>query len=180
MRTLHVIPFEGIGLLKLGMSPEQILDAITEEWSNLNLFGNNNIQISKDTEDDGYSLRYIKGSFFFMVYYINDRAVEISVDREMSNRMNVVLYDVDVFNTPAEEVINSVRHFSKYSYDAEDELLSTNYVFNDIGIRLWREEAFHEKLLSDKAYMEKMSMIIEEMYRYLYFDIITVRKQAGN
>lgn len=174
MRTLRIIPNVGIGLLELGMSPDQILVAIKTECCDLMVPGKN-IEISKDEEDDGYTLRYITGSFFFMVRYRNDNAKEISVDRDLGKAMNIALFDVDVFNTPAEEVVNYTKQFSKCSYDAKDEQLSTNYEFDDIGIRFWREEPFHKKLLSDKAYMEEMSSVIEDMYRYLYFDIVTIK-----
>ena len=174
MKTLRVSPNVGIGLLELGMSPNQVLAAIKTECCDL-LVPGKDIEMSKDKEDDGYTLRYITNSFFFMVRYRNDRAIEISVDRELGKAMNVALYDIDVFNTQAEEVVDCLKQFSKCSYDAEDEQLSTNYEFDDIGIRLWREEPFHKKLLSDKAYMEQMDMVIEDMYRYLYFDIVTVK-----
>lgn len=176
MRNLVVNPHVGLGSLKLGMSSDQILESIKSVIFDLNTTCNEDIQISEDKEDDGYTLRYITGSFFFMVRYLNDKAIEISVDRELSRSVNIVLYDLDVFNTPVEDIVNYLKRFGICIHDAEDEQLSTNYEFNDIGIRLWREEPFHEKLLSNKEYMEKMSMIIEEMYRYLYFDILTVKK----
>ena len=174
MKTLRVLPNVGIGLLELGMSPNQILAAIKTECYDLIVPGKD-IEISEDKEDDGYTLRYITGSFFFMVRYRNGTAIEISVDRELGNGINVVLYDIDVFNTPVEDLVNYLKRFDECIYDTEDEQLSTNYEFNGIGICLWREEPFHEKLLLDRAYMEKMSLVIEEMYRYLYFDIVTVK-----
>lgn len=175
MRKLVVTPHVGLGSLKLGMSSEQILDAIKSEMDDLTVICNRDIQVSEDKEDDGYTLRYIIGSFFFMVRYRNGTAIEISVDRELGNGINVVLYDIDVFNTPVEDLVNYLKRFDECIYDTEDEQLSTNYEFNGIGICLWREEPFHEKLLLDRAYMEKMSLVIEEMYRYLYFDIVTVK-----
>ena len=174
MKALRVKPNIGIGLLKFGMSPNQILAAIKTECDDLIVPGQD-IEMSEDKEDDGYTLRYITGSFFFMVRYRNDKAIEISVDRELVRTKKVVLYDVDVFNTPAEEVVDYAKRFSKCSHDAEDEQLSTNYEFDDIGVRFWREEPFHKKLLLDNVYMEEMSLVIEDMYRYLYFDIVTVK-----
>ena len=103
MRKLVVTPHVGLGSLKLGMSSEQILDAIKSEMDDLTVICNRDIQVSEDKEDDGYTLRYIIGSFFFMVRYRNGTAIEISVDRELGNGINVVLYDIDVFNTPVED-----------------------------------------------------------------------------
>lgn len=176
MRKLLITPKVGIGALKLGMSPEQILDAINEELSDLPDVTNRNMQIAEEKEGDGVTRRYIKGSFFFMVHYRNNEAIELSVNRDVRETMKVILYDIDVFLTKAEEIVNQLKERSRYIYDGEDELLGTDYDFHDIGIRFWRDGVFHEKLLLDKDYMEEMQFVIEEEYRYLYFDIVTVKQ----
>ena len=38
----------------------------------------------------------------------------------------------------------------------KDLQLGTEYFFSEIGVRLWRERAFHPKLLKDPLYMEEM------------------------
>ncbi len=78
-------------------------------------------------------------------------------------------------NKPADLATLEYFGLTKTPWHKEDEQLGTDYVFPEVGIRLWREEPFHPKLLSDKEYMEKMRMVIDEMYRYLYFEIIGVR-----
>ena len=174
MQSLSVIPHVGIGPLKLGMSPEQILEAITLlrfEWP---LPNTREIQISEHDEDDGFTLRYQDGSFFFMVRYRDNRAVEVAVDYSLSEHAIIMLYDIAVFQTPAEQLVASLKQLSPCSYDMEDEQLSTNYEFTDIGVRLWREEPFHPKLLSDESYMKDMALVIDDMYHYLYFEIIAV------
>lgn len=175
MKSLSVIPHMGIGPLKLGMSPEQIIAAINQIRSEWTLPDNREIQIAEDKEDDGYSLRYVHGSFFFMVRYRNNQAVEISVDNELRNHAIIILYDLDVFKTPAEQLVLFLKQFGTCSYDSEDEQLSCDYEFDSIDIRLWREQPFHLKLLSDETYMKDMELIIDEMYQYLYFQIITVK-----
>lgn len=157
------------------MSPKQILDAINQIRSEWSLPDNREIQISKDNEDDGFSLRYLYGSFFFMVRYRENRAVEVAVDHELREHAIIMLYDIDVFQTLAEQLVTSLKQYSSCSYDMEDEQLSTNYEFNDIGVRLWREQPFHQKLLFDQSYMKEMALVIDEMYRYLYFEIIAVK-----
>lgn len=178
MNVLPVVPYIGIGPLKLGLTPEQILDAIHQVRSAFQLPGNREIQVSEDREYDGFSLRYQDESFFFMVRYQNNRAVEVAVDDALRERARITLYDLDVFQTPAEQCITFLKQFSPCSYDLDDEQLSTNYEFDDIGIRLWREHPFHPKLLSDESYMKEMSLVIDEMYRYLYFEIIAVKRQT--
>ena len=176
MRKLLITPKVGIGALKLGMSPEQILDAINEELSDLPDVTNRNMQIAEEKEGDGVTRRYIKGPFFFMVHYRNNEEIELSVNRDVRETMKVILYDMDVFLTRAEEIVNQLKERSRYIYDGEDELLGTDYDFHYIGIRFWRDGVFHEKLLLDKDYMEEMQFVIEEEYRYLYFDIVTVKQ----
>lgn len=174
MKQIEVIPHEGIGPLKLGMSPEEIvrtLEQLHTEWSCREKF-----VISKDTEADGcYTLRYTDEASFFMVSYKDDKAVEISVNSLLREQAVITIYNMDVFKTPAEELVNDLKKLSSCTCDWEDEQLGTDYAFPEIGIRLWREEPFHPKLLSDKEYMEQMKMVIDEMYRYLYFEIIGVR-----
>lgn len=175
MKSLSVIPHVGIGPLKLGMHPNQILDALYQIRFELSLPYNREIQISKDKEDDGFSLRYLDDSFFFMVRYRDNQAVEIAVNLVLREHAIIMLYDMDVFQTLAEQLVTSLKQFSFCSYDMEDEQLSTNYEFNDIGVRLWREHSFHPKLLSDESYIKEMALIIDEMYRYLYFEIVAVK-----
>jgi len=175
LKSLSVIPHMGIGPLKLGMSPEQIIAAINQIRSEWALPDNRKIQISEDKEDDGFSLRYVHGSFFFMVRYRNNQAVEIAVDNELRNHIIITLYDMDVFQTPAEQLVLFLKQFGICSYDSDDEQLSWNYEFDNIGVRLWREHPFHPKLLSDESYMKEMEQVIDEMYQYLYFQIIAVK-----
>lgn len=75
-----------------------------------------------------------------------------------------------MFKADAEEMINALKRKSPCFYDLDDEQLSTNYEFPDIGIRLWREQPFHKKLLLDNDYMD-------EMYQYLYFQIAAVKSR---
>ena len=174
MKQIEVIPHEGIGPLKLGMSPEEIvrtLEQLHTEWS-----CREQLVITKDTEADGcYTLRYLDDASFFMVSYKDDKAVEISMNSLLREQAVITIYNMDVFKTPAEELVNDLKKLSSCTCDWEDEQLGTDYAFPEIGIRLWREEPFHPKLLSDKEYMEQMKMVIDEMYRYLYFEIIGVR-----
>ena len=174
IRYLHVIPHEGIGPLKLGMSPQEILIALERlrtEW-----ISQHAIDISKDSYTDGdlFTLRYQDGSSFFMVQYKDNKSAEIAVDNEIRDIMIVDLFGMDVFKTTVESLVSNLKKYSICSYDEEDELLGTNYEFQDIGIRLWREEAFHPKLLSDKSYIREMGNTIAEMYQYQYFQIIAV------
>lgn len=56
----------------------------------------------------------------------------------------------------------------------KDLQLGTEYLFPEIGVRLWRERAFHLKLLKDPLYMEEMQAVLEDEYQYQYFQMVTV------
>lgn len=178
-KVLSIALHEGIGLLKIGMRPEQILASIKEMYAEERLSGDSDlpIQISEDLEIvKGVTiLRYTNPSFFFMVQYQKGHAVEISVDRYSGEHRKIMLYDIDIFQTSAEQLITRLKEFSSCVYDTDDEQLSYTYEFNDIGIRLWREDVFHPKLFLDKDYMDMMKLVIDDMVRYLYFDMITVK-----
>ena len=178
MRALVVTPHAGIGSLKLGMSPEEILAAIQDYLADLKIATKRGLQISQTRERDAnfQTLRYMEDIYFSMVRYQNGKAIEISVDRELRDDVKVSLYGLDVFNTPAEDVIRFMKQFGPCIHDEPDEQLSTEYEFPALGIRFWRERAFHEKLLQDRAYMEAMQLVLEEEKRYLYFDIVTVKE----
>ena len=175
MKSLPVIPHVGIGPLRLGMSPTQILAAIHQLRSEWSLPENQDIQISKDIEDEGFTLRYQDNCFFFMVQYQNNKAVEVAVNHDLREHGTILLYDIDVFKTLAENLVATLKQYSSCSYDLQDEQLSTNYEFNKIGVRLWREDAFHKTLLADESYMKEMALVIDDMYRYLYFEIVAVK-----
>ena len=177
MRELVVTPHAGIGPLKLGMSPAEILAAIQDYLAELKIATKRGLQISEDREWDAnfQTLRYMEDIFFSMVRYQNGKAIEISVNRELRGEAKVSVYDLDVFHTPAEDVVNFMKQFGPCVHDEPDEQLSTDYEFPTLGIRFWRERAFHEKLLQDRAYVEAMQLVLEEEKRYLYFDIVTVK-----
>ncbi|WP_195984825.1 hypothetical protein [Clostridium sp. D33t1_170424_F3] len=172
MEHLEVIPNKGIGPLRLGMSEKEIffaLEQLRTKWTST--YKSN---ISKASDTDPYT-RYQDGSSFFMVRYKNNKAIEIAVDYELREKMIIDIYGMDVFNTLAEELVSNLKKYSTCTYDMEDEQLSTNYEFEEIGVRLWREDAFHPKLFLDESYMNEMKLVIEEQQKYLYFQLIAVK-----
>ena len=142
----------------------------------LQLPASTNIQISRDLYDESPVIRYMNNCFFFMVQYRNNRAVKIAVGCELRNHIPILLYNMDFFHTPASEMIEALKKRSPVTYDLDDEDLSSNYEFSELGLRLWREDAFHPKLLKDAQYMKEMELVMDEMYRYQYFQLIAVQK----
>lgn len=89
--------------------------------------------------------------------------------------MSVQLFGMDCFQTTAEDLVEKLKSYGPFSCDCEDVQLGTEYLFDKIGVRLWRERAFHPKLLSDPVYVEKMKAVLEDEYQYQYFAIVAVR-----
>lgn len=172
MHTLTIDPGEGIGPLKLGMGPEDILETLTglrREWDPAGL---NKISITVDEGEDNFYRRYQDNFSFFMVRYQRDRAVEIGVDRTLlMKHVPITLWGREVFQTPAEELVNLLKGHSACICDQADEQLGYNYEFPDVGVRLWREYVYHPKLLKDQAYMKDLWHMLDELKRHLYFDI---------
>ena len=64
-----------------------------------------------------------------------------------------------MFNTTAECIIDSLMKKDNVICNEKDLQLGTEYIFPKIGVRLWRERAFHPKLLKDPLYMEEMQAV---------------------
>lgn len=175
MDSIVVTPHQGIGPLQLGMTPQQITAAIQELCSAVPL-SSHRFQMAERACDGLTTVRYVGDSAFFMVEYRDGCAVEIAVDDLLRASIPVVLNGMDVFKTPAEEILRALKQLDTCTFDLEDEQLSTNYEFAQLGLRLWREDAFHPKLLQDPRYREEMALVLDEMYRYEYFQLVAVRR----
>lgn len=179
MHCLVISPGEKIGPLELGMTPKQIWNALSclcAEWG----FSIPDTHIDETWEKGTGKLcrRYLNQKFFFIVWYRQSRAIEIAVDLLLREQLLVLLYGMDIFQTEAEKVLAALKQVEPCLCDAGDEQLGTNYEFSSLGLRLWRERAFHRKLLLDKAYREEMALVLEEEYQYLYFQIVAVMEKA--
>ena len=179
MHCLVISPGEKIGPLELGMTPKQIWNArscLCAEWG----FSISDTHIDETWEKGTGKLccRYLNQKFFFIVWYRQSRAIEIAVDLLLREQLLVLLYGMDIFQTEAEKVLAALKQVEPCLCDAGDEQLGTNYEFSSLGLRLWRERAFHRKLLLDKAYREEMALVLEEEYQYLYFQIVAVMEKA--
>jgi len=175
MQRIEVAPREGIGSLKLGMSPQEILAGLEEMRGKWNSVHEQQISCSTEEADGEIVRRYMDGASFFMVSYQDDRAVEIAVDNDIRSQRVVELLGLDVFRLPAEELVSELKKRSMCCCDAQDERFGTNFEFPDIGNRLWREEAFHPSMLEDEAYVCLMGDALPEMQQYRYFQMVAVR-----
>ena len=190
MVPIHVIPGKRVGRLELGMTQDEILKAIYEmrvEWGDA---GASDIEIIEDPEFDGLRcVRYMNWSsgipFFFIVTFRNGEAVEIGINRDVDSEKPVVypvkeMQRLALFQLPAELLVTYLKTFSDCIADNDDELLSNEYVFPELGLKLWRENAFHSKLLLDREYMNMMGDMVTEEFGNVFFDIVKVMSVKGD
>ena len=184
--TLHGVPLEmtedekeqfRIGQLKLGMAPDELEKTLLQmkrQWSNSS---NEAMQMERCAETDDPNLitgRYMDNDSFFLVQYRNGKATEIGIQRDLSKVASIKLFGMDMFNTTAECIIDSLMKKDKVICNEKDLQLGTEYIFPKSGVRLWRERAFHPKLLKDPLYMEEMQAVLEDEYQYQYFQMVTI------
>ena len=177
MKEIIIIPHIGIGQLKLGMTSDELENALLQmkkQWSNSS---DEAMQMERCAETGDPNLitgRYMDNDSFFLVQYRNGKATEIGIQRELSKVASIKLFGLDMFNTTAECIVDSLMKKDNVICNEKDLQLGTEYIFPQIGVRLWRERAFHPKLLKDPLYMEEMQAVLEDEYQYQYFQMVTV------
>ena len=170
-------PNIGIDQLKLGMTSDEIEAAflrMRNDWAEV---GNTSVQMECSMETDDPNLttgRYEDDYSFFLVQYQKGRAIEISIHKMLARSVPVKLFGVEVFALKAEQIIDWLKEKNSFTCDNDDQQLGTEYVFPEIGIRFWRERAFHFKLLKNIEYMRDMKEVLEDEYQYQYFELVTV------
>lgn len=111
MKEIIIIPHIGIGQLKLGMAPDELENALLQmkkQWSNSS---DEAMQMERCAETGDPNLitgRYMDNDSFFLVQYRNGKATEIGIQRELSKVASIKLFGLDMFNTTAECIIDSL------------------------------------------------------------------------
>ena len=163
--------------IKIRYGPDELEKTLLQmkrQWSNSS---NEAMQMERCAETDDPNLitgRYMDNDSFFLVQYRNGKATEIGIQRDLSKVASIKLFGMDMFNTTAECIIDSLMKKDKVICNEKDLQLGTEYIFPKSGVRLWRERAFHPKLLKDPLYMEEMQAVLEDEYQYQYFQMVTI------
>ncbi|NLM05495.1 MAG: hypothetical protein GX219_01040 [Tissierellia bacterium] len=175
LREISISNRLGISHLKLGMNPDEVLSAIESILDDLSISREGMDIFSTRLPDDDFSTtKYMGKDYFFMVQFRDDKAIELAINDQLKEFADINILGKNAFDTSAEDLVDFLSRYSICKHNFEDFLLSTNYEFPEIGIRLWRDNAFHEKLLEDKEYVAEMGRMLEEEYRYLYFEVLAV------
>ena len=132
MKEIIIIPHIGIGQLKLGMAPDELENALLQmkkQWSNSS---DEAMQMECCAETDDPNLitgRYMDNASFFLVQYRNGKATEIGIQRELSKVASIKLFGLDMFNTTAECIIDSLMKKDNVICNEKDLQLGTEYFF---------------------------------------------------
>jgi hypothetical protein len=129
MKVFEVEPLEGVGEVKLGMKRTEVR------------------KIMQDTPQTTGSREqvesYLGGGF--QVFYAKDETVEF-IELLRDSGFAAQAKGVNVFETPATDVLTAITHHSEYNPD--DPEVGYSYVFPDLELSLWRpnipDEEDHE------------------------------------
>ena len=132
MKEIIIEPHIGIGQLKLGMAPDELEKTLLQmkrQWSNSS---NEAMQMERCAETDDPNLitgRYMDNDSFFLVQYRNRKATEIGIQRELSKVASIKLFGLDMFNTTAECIVDSLMKKDNVICNEKDLQLGTEYIF---------------------------------------------------
>ena len=103
MKEIIIIPHIGIGQLKLGMTSDELENALLQmkkQWSNSS---DEAMQMERCAETGDPNLitgRYMDDDSFFLVQYRNGKATEIGIQRELSKVASIKLFGLDSLIQP--------------------------------------------------------------------------------
>lgn len=167
MKVINVYPYHGIGDILFGMTRRQV-----EQIISCNSYCEDKIL------NDGYiSVRYED----YHITYRDNEVVEICINEPLDNAYMVVFDGIDLFRTKAEEIFDTLKKLSEYDCDCYDEYLSSSYYFKAFNMALWRESAFHPKLLKEDWFLELISANEENLeyeQRFWFFQQVCLRDQS--
>lgn len=160
MTEIIVRPKEGIGDLVLGMEKAEVdkllkpSDRVREDFFAPKL---------SEVRYDQYHVTYREG-----------RAVEIQILGRFMEECRILLGELDLFRTPAEQVFAALRELSPWDCDDEDTDMARTYAFSAFDLRLWRERGYHPKL-EDEAWFQEMGAENQsDERRFRYFDTAVI------
>lgn len=167
MKTIEIVPYQGIGDILFGMTRQQV-----EQMISCKVACEDKIPI------EGYiGVRYED----YHITYKDSKVIEICINEPVDDAYTVLFKGIDLFRTKAEEVFERLRELSEYDCDCYDEYLSSTYGFKKFNMVLWRESAFHPKLLKEDWFLEYIAENEENLeyeQRFWYFQQVCLRDSS--
>lgn len=167
MKTINIVPHQGIGDIIFGMTRQQVEHIISYKH-----YYEDKMLIS-----DCIGVRYED----YHVTYKENKVVEIGINEPLDCTNTVLFNGIDMFRTKAEKVVDTLRKLSEYDCDCCDEYLSSTYYFKKFNMSLWRESAFHPKLLKQDWFLKLVvenEEYLEYEQRFWYFQQICLRDSS--
>ena len=151
MRGVYEVrPNEGMGPFTLGMTQAEAEDALNK----LN-----------EEEHQAVEVWHRFGGYgspqTFQLEYEDGKLSRIGLDR--SEDLKVLYRGLDLTGTHAEELIPALAKETGYVCDCEDHELACTYEFPALGLELWRESAYHPKLLTYPDFQELIQALPENL-----------------
>ena len=151
MRGVYEVrPNEGMGPFTLGMTQAEAEDALNE----LN-----------EEEHQAVEVWHRFGGYgspqTFQLEYEDGKLSRIGLDR--CDDLKVLYRGLDLTGTHAENLIPALAKETGYVCDCEDHELACTYEFPALGLELWRESAYHPKLLTYPEFQELIQALPENL-----------------
>ena len=97
----------------------------------------------------------------FQLEYEDGKLSRIGLDR--CDDLKVLYRGLDLTDTHAEDLIPALAKETGYVCDCEDHELACTYEFPALGLELWRESAYHPKLLTYPEFQELIQALPENL-----------------
>ena len=151
MRGVYEVrPNEGMGPFTLGMTQAEAEDALNK----LN-----------EEEHQAVEVWHRFGGYgspqTFQLEYEDGKLSRIGLDR--CEDLKVLYRGLDLTGTHAEGLIPALAKETGYVCDCEDHELACTYEFPALGLELWRESAYHPKLLTYPEFQELIQALPENL-----------------
>ena len=151
MRGVYEVrPNEGMGPFTLGMTQAEAEDALNK----LN-----------EEEHQAVEVWHRFGGYgspqTFQLEYEDGKLSRIGLDR--CEDLKVLYRGLDLTGTHAEDLIPALAKETGYVCDCKDHELACTYEFPALGLELWRESAYHPKLLAVPEFQELIQALPENL-----------------
>lgn len=148
MIELFIFPLVSAGGIKLNSTRDEVHS----------LLGEPSIVI-EDTD------QYQETELSLSVDYGENGKVEyISISKPNSSSIKVIFHDFDVFNIPAEQLIEKIENETPYKYDRDDPERGYSYIFQELELSFWRPTIPENKTDHDGMYFEVVGIGIKGYY----------------
>ncbi len=148
MTTIHIIPLKSAGPVKLGLTKEEILKTV-------------GIPSDRHPEKAYYQYDNI---FFSISYDQNNRVQYIEYSTPTGNKSKVLLNGIDIFGTPADDLIVQISTQLGSEYDKEEMEMPYCYIFPDLELSFWRSAVPESKEDEEGKYFMTVGIGVKGYY----------------